>query len=96
MRATLVYWHKARLQGRYVLEMEIHQVGRSKKYKEGLRYGLVFVDLRSGRRILMDNHHPKGPHVHLDDQEVPYQYVDEEKLIKDFKALVLEQMGTKI
>ncbi|MBI5300347.1 MAG: hypothetical protein HY877_08685 [Deltaproteobacteria bacterium] len=96
MKATLVYWHKARLQGRYVLEMEIHKVGKSPKYPDGIKYGLVLVDLQNGKRVLMDNHHPKGPHIHASDQEIPYQYVDEEKLIKDFKNLVLTHMEVKI
>ncbi|MBI1909643.1 MAG: hypothetical protein HYS22_05690 [Deltaproteobacteria bacterium] len=96
MKAVLVYWHKARLHGRYVLEMEIHSVGRSVKYPDGVKYGLILTDLRSGKRVLMDNHHPKGPHIHLNGQEIPYQYSDEEKLIQDFKALVLENMGVKI
>ena len=96
MRATLLYWHKARLQHRYILEMEIHQVGKSNKYKDGIKYGLIITDIRTGRRVLMDNHHPKGPHIHLDDREVFYEYADEEKLIKDFKSLVLENMGVKL
>ena len=96
MKADLVYWHKARLQDRYVLEMEIHRVERSTKYRDGIKYGLVLTDLRSGRRVLMDNHHPKGPHVHLHDKEIPYPFVNEDKLIQDFKALVLENMGVKL
>lgn len=96
MKAVLVYCHKARLQGRYVLEMEIHQVGRTVKYPDGIKYGLILTDLKSGGKVLMDNHHPKGPHIHLDDQEIAYQFVDEDKLIQDFKALVLEHMGVKI
>lgn len=96
MKATLVYWHKSRLQGRYVLEMEIYKIGKSAKYRDGVKYGLILTDLRSGKRVLMDNHHPKGPHIHLDDREFPYQYVDEEKLIKDFKNFVLTHMEVKI
>ncbi|MBI2066401.1 MAG: hypothetical protein HYT77_00105 [Deltaproteobacteria bacterium] len=96
MKAVLVYWHKARLQGRYVLEMEIHKVGLSKKYPHGIKYGLVLADLKSGKKILMDNHHPKGPHVHLDSQEIAYEFSGEEKLIKDFKTLIFENMGVKI
>ncbi len=44
----------------------------------------------------MDNHHPKGHHIHIDDKEWPYQYVDEIQLMRDFKALVFEYMGVKI
>lgn len=76
--------------------MKIHRVGKSEKYRDGLKYGLILVDERSGRRVLMDNHHPKGPHVHVDDKELPYLYVDESRLIEDFRALVLEYMGVQI
>ncbi len=96
MKAVLVYWHKARLHERYTLEMEIHRVTRSAKYRDGIKYGLILVDSQSGKRVLMDNHHPKGPHIHLDGREIPYQYVDEEKLIEDFKNLVLTHMEVKI
>ncbi|MFH1654906.1 MAG: DUF6516 family protein [Pseudomonadota bacterium] len=96
MKAKLVYWHKARLHGRYVLEMEIYQVGKSERYPQGIKYGLILTDPKTGKRVLMDNHHPKGPHIHLNDQELPYDYVNEEKLIKDFKELVLINMEVKI
>lgn len=76
--------------------MEIHKVGRSVKYQEGIKYGLILTDLRSGKRVLMDNHHPKGPHTHLDQKEAAYQFVDEENLIKDFKTLVWEHMRVKL
>lgn len=96
MKTTLVYFHKARLQEKYVLEMEIHRVAKSAKYRDGVKYGLILFDLHSGKRVLMDNHHPKGPHIHLNNQEIPYQFVNEEKLIKDFKNLVLTHMEVKI
>lgn len=96
MKATLVYWHKARLQERYVLEMEIHRVGKSARYPEGTKYGLVLMDLRTGNKILMDNHHPKGHHIHLNNKEIPYRYLDEDKLVEDFKNLVLTHMEVKL
>lgn len=96
MKARLVYWHKSRLQERYVLEMEIYKVGKSAKYPDGVKYGLILTDLRNGNKVLMDNHHPKGPHIHLNDQEISYHYMGEEKLIEDFKNLVLTHMEVKI
>jgi len=42
MKAALVYWHKARLKGRYILEMKIHRVGKSEKYPNGIKYGLIW------------------------------------------------------
>ena len=96
MKAKLVYWHKARVQQRFVLEVKIHKVGVSARYPDGVRYGLILVDTVTGKKILMDNHHPKGHHIHLGDQEIPYDYTSDDRLIEDFKALVLENMGVKL
>jgi hypothetical protein len=96
MKATLVYRHKSRLQGRYILEMTIHHVGKSSQYPEGIKYGLILVDTKSDRKLLMDNHHPKGPHIHIDNEELPYTFIDETRLIKDFKVLVETYMGVAI
>ncbi len=70
MKAHLIFLHKAHLQKRYVLEMKIHEVGISQKYEDGVRYSMILTDLVSKRRVLMDNHHPKGPHIHLDEREL--------------------------
>jgi hypothetical protein len=96
MKARLIFWHKAQLQNRYVLEMEIHEVGRSSTNKDGVRYSLIMIDLSNGRRVLMDNHHPKGPHIHLDNKELSYAFIDQDKLIDDFKKLVMEHLEVKI
>jgi len=96
MKARLAFWQKARLQSRYILEMKIYEIRRSSRCKDGVRYGLILVDLVTGRRVLMDNHHPKGPHIHLDDREFQYGFVNEEKLIEDFKRIVFEHIGVKL
>jgi len=96
MKAMLIYYEKERFQDRYLMEMTIHDVGRSDRYPDGIKYGLLLLDLKTGRRVLMDNHHPKGPHMHLDDAELPYEYKSDDKLIEDFKAIVLEHMGVAI
>ena len=96
MKARLVFWHKARLQNRYVLEMEIHEVGKSSRYKDGVRYSMILIDLSARRRVLMDNHHPKGHHIHLDGAEFSYAFVTVDRLIEDFKRMVLEHLEVKI
>jgi len=78
------------------MEMTIYEVGRSARYPDGIKYGLVCLDLKTGRRVLLDNHHPKGHHVHVDDRQLPYVYVNDDKLIDDFKRLVLEHMRVTI
>ena len=78
------------------MEMTINEVGHSSRYPDGIKYGLLFVDLKTGRRVLMDNHHPKGHHIHLDDKEQTYEYRNDDKLIEDFKRFVLDHMGVAI
>ena len=96
MKAHLRYYVKNRIHERYVVELSIHDVGKSIQYPDGIKYGLICKDLKTGKVVLMDNHHPKGPHVHLDKEESHYEYVSDEKLIEDFEALVAKHIGIKL
>jgi hypothetical protein len=44
----------------------------------------------------MDNHHPKGPHMHINDKEYAYEYISDDRLIEDFEKLVLNHLGVKL
>lgn len=66
------------------------------RYKTGLKYSLIFIEPKTNKRVLMDNHHPKTPHVHLDTIEFNYEYVDIKTLIKDFRNFVFKHFGEKI
>jgi len=44
----------------------------------------------------MDNHHPKGPHIHIDEEELPYEFLDLDRLVMDFRSLISEHMGVQI
>ena len=44
----------------------------------------------------MDNHHPKGHHIHLDEWQMKYNYVNEENLISDFQRLVFDHLEVKL
>ncbi|MFC2074796.1 hypothetical protein ACFLRA_00810 [Bdellovibrionota bacterium] len=92
----MIYWQKAKIRRRYILELTIHKVKKSKQYPDGIKYGLICLDIKTDRQILMDNHHPKGPHIHFNDKEIPYEFSNDDKLIEDFKKLVLEHMGVKL
>lgn len=96
MKAHRIFWQKSRLQDRYVVELSIHEVGDPLRYPEGIKYGLICTDLVSGKRVLMDNHHPKGPHLHLDAIELSYDFRDVPTLIKNFKKLVFEHLEVKL
>ncbi len=92
MKARLLYYEKVQLYERYLLEMEMYEIGKSTDYPYGIKYGFILIDWVTGRRVLMDNHYPKGPHVHLDEKEFTYVFIDKETLFKDFRALVLEHL----
>jgi hypothetical protein len=93
--SKLVYYLKEEIKKKYIMELKIHLVD-DKRYSDGVKYSLLMVDLKSKKKVLMDNHHPKGPHFHLDEGEFNYKYINDEKLIEDFKKLVLQHFGEKI
>jgi hypothetical protein len=96
MKANLKFFSKNRILGRYIVELSIHEVGKSKNYPDGIKYGLICKDLKTDSYVLMDNHHPKGPHVHVNDREFLYEYVNDDLLIEDFKKFVLNELGVKL
>ncbi|MCB0326305.1 MAG: hypothetical protein KDD52_01675 [Bdellovibrionales bacterium] len=96
MKAKLIYHHKAKLHGKYILELSIHDVGKSQQYPDGIKYGLICINFKTRERILMDNHHPKGPHIHIGKDQLLYVFESEEKLIEDFKSLVFKHLGVRL
>ena len=96
MKAVLRFREKYTLQNRYLVETTLHEVNDPKRYPTGVKYGLICVDTKTGKKVLMDNHHPKNDHIHINDTEVLYEFKTVEKLIEDFKGLVLEHLGVSI
>ncbi len=96
MKAVLKYSNKLTIKNRYVIELMIHEVVDVKKYPDGIKYGLICIDIKTKKKVLLDNHQPKGPHIHIDNTELPYEFVSEDKLIEDFKSLVFEHLEIKI
>ncbi|HLE12151.1 MAG: hypothetical protein A2504_12085 [Bdellovibrionales bacterium RIFOXYD12_FULL_39_22] len=96
MKAKLIYRQKAEIQGRFITEIIIYDVGVSRSYPGGIKYSLICVDKKTMKKILIDNHSPKGHHVHIDDNEMSYDFNTTDKLIDDFKKLVLDNLGVKL
>lgn len=95
MKAELIEYFKQDIRGRYVMEVRVWQV-EDKRYKYGLKYSLIFLEYKTGKKVLMDNHHPKDPHVHIDDNELSYEFSGVEKLMTDFRNLIFKQFGEKV
>ena len=96
MKAVSRYHIKSKLRERYILELSIYEVGSSERYPDGVKYGLICKDLKTGRFVLFDNHHPKGPHIHVNDRQFDYEYRNDENLLEDFKELVSKVLGVKL
>jgi hypothetical protein len=70
-----------------VVELKVWSVSKSKDYPQGKKYSLFLVS--KGEVIIgFDNHKPKGHHLHLGNNELPYMFHSLEKLINDFWDLV--------
>lgn len=96
MSSILKHYHKAKLHNKFIVELVLYEVPKTKKYPLGVRYSLICIEPKTGTKILMDNHHPKGPHIHIDDIEIDYEFISDDKLFDDFEQLVLEHMGVKL
>lgn len=66
-----------------VAEIKIWKVPKSVQYPGGVKFSLFLVS--EGKVIMgVDNHKPKGPHLHLGEREFPFEYSTPEKLLADF------------
>lgn len=96
MKAILRVHEQYSFQDRYVIELSLYEVADLKQYPQGIKYGLICVDTKTGDRVLMDNHFPKGHHIHINNKELNYDFTSYNKLLKDFRLLVFKEMGVKI
>jgi hypothetical protein len=73
-----------------VCEVKIWQLAESQKYPFGFKYSLFCVNKITKKIVVgFDNHFPKGPHIHIGNNEVPYIFMGHEKLIDDFWDAVI-------
>lgn len=96
MKARLVRHEKFIVRRRFIIEITVHELPKTKHYPDGLKWGLICLDQLTQKRILMDNHHPKGPHIHIDRDELPYLFKGLDQLVDDFRKLITEHMGVQI
>jgi len=81
--AELIYREKRSYAGG-IIEIVVWQVSEPVPPSEHpFKYRLVFV-LNGVRLVGYDNERGKGDHRHLGKIEMPYTFVDEDKLLEDF------------
>lgn len=54
MKAILKYSQKLTIKNRFVVHLTIHEISDLKKYPDGIKYGLVCADTKTGRKVLLD------------------------------------------
>ena len=80
--------HRSDREKQALVELKVWQV-TDKRYPERIKYSLFCIELESRKTIVgMDNHHPKGHHIHLNNEESVYFYITPEQLIEDFFILI--------
>ncbi len=67
--------------------VKIWKIPKSLHYESSRRFSLFLIVDRKPL-VGLDNHRPKGPHLHLGEEEVPYNYIDDDQLVADFWDLV--------
>ena len=96
MKAVLIYYLKIEVEERYLMELSAHEILSDARYPDEIKYGFFFLDTQTGRSLLIDNHYPKGHHLHIDGKEMPFQFESLQKLRSDFEHLVFNHFEVKL
>lgn len=73
-----------------ILEVVVWQVGVSKDYPEGIKFRAWFSE--KGTTIFgLDNHKPKGPHLHIREIEIGYVFRGTDSLMEDVTAMIKKE-----
>jgi len=73
-----------------IFEIVIWQVPSSFEYPTGVKYR-IWLSEDSQTIFGIDNHKPKGHHLHVGDVEMPYVYRGVDKLRKDAAKLIRQE-----
>lgn len=96
MKSELKLYQKRVLENSFIIEMKLWEITISTHYPHGIKYSLIIIDPQTKKKVLMDNHKPKGYHYHINEKEFNYKYKDIEQLIDDFYSLVKEHLGISL
>lgn len=70
-----------------IFDMIVYKIPRTKDYPQGIKYRAWLAE--NGKTIFgFDNHKPKGPHLHIKEKEIGYNYRGIDELITDIRALI--------
>jgi len=85
MKAKLIFREKNLLEGGYIVELVLWELpNKTKDRPHEYKYRLYFGDSDGNCLVRYDNESGKGDHKHIGEKEISYEFVDRDKLIKDF------------
>ena len=73
-----------------IAEVKVWEVPRSVDYPEARKFSLFF-SVEGEVLVGIDNHKPKGPHLHIHGEERPFETVGEGRLLAAFWDLVRQE-----
>ena len=76
------------------IEWSLAEIKPDRWRLHGVKYRMAWVQA-GACRVLFDNHHGKGDHVHIDGVEKPYKFESFAKLKADFEQEV-RKLGGRI
>ncbi len=86
MAAKLILDRKHIFEDGSIVQLMIWQLPqKSQERPHGLKYRLYYGDSYGKCMVRYDNEAGKGDHKHLEEQELVYQFVDVDTLLKDFQ-----------
>ena len=84
MKAKLIY-HDKKEAGGYITEVIIWQLPKKTSDRpHGIKYRCYYGNIFGRCLVRYDNETGKGDHKHLDNKEIPYRFINVEKLMQDF------------
>lgn len=85
MKAKLLYKEKKILEDDSILELVLWDLPKKTVDRpHGYKYRLYYGDREGNCLVRYDNESGKGDHKHIGHQELPYKFIDRNKLLKDF------------
>jgi Family of unknown function (DUF6516) len=91
-KASKILHQRVTLKSGLLSERIIWRISPSIKYPLAIKYRLILVNpITADMVLLYDNHWPKGPHIHGSNGERPYDFINIDKLRKDFVAESLRE-----
>ena len=73
-----------------ILEIAIWWVPKSSDYPEGIKFRAWFSE-KEQTIFGLDNHRPKGPHLHIRDAEIGYVFRGVDALMEDIAAMIRKE-----